>query len=84
MSVILAMVGRSGALADCGGDGARARPEPVPIIVGWMRLSTAVHHSTGGSMRVQRLLMPYSDAESWTLHGDDQVGDPPPVVELVA
>jgi hypothetical protein len=28
---------------------------------------------TGGAMRVQRVLMPGSEAESWTLLGDDQV-----------
>src|SRR5229473_1624474 len=37
-----------------------------------MRLPCVVHHEmTGGGMRVQRVVLPGSGAESWTLLGDD-------------
>src|SRR6266508_916682 len=38
----------------------------------WTQLTSAVHHvSPGGAMRVQRVLMPDSALESWTVLGDD-------------
>ena len=41
-------------------------------IASWMRLSCVVHHDDEGlPMRVQRVLMPGSGAESWTVLDDD-------------
>jgi integrase/recombinase XerD len=39
-----------------------------------MRLPSAVHHESGEvRVRVQRVVMPETEFESWTVLGDDQV-----------
>src|SRR5215510_2037814 len=43
----------------------------VAGFLSWMGLPFAFHHGSGGAMRVQRVVMPGSGRESWTLLGDD-------------
>src|ERR1700758_2811955 len=47
----------------------------IPDSAWWTRLPFAVHHGESGrcELRVQRVVMPETEFESWTVLGDDQL-----------
>jgi Phage integrase, N-terminal SAM-like domain len=47
----------------------------IPDSAWWTRLPFAVHHGESGrcELRVQRVVMPKTEFESWTVLGDDQL-----------